>query len=168
MEGRPQVPVFARIAQRHLCQILERAAGAVSTLVDTVVKGRAARGQPSGPVPVGDDLVQPCCREPRSARRQAPSNRWKKELGKPLSLQTSFQGNAQHSGTRCRARRSSSPPRSSSSTSSSVYFREPDPPNHHHLDPAICRSRCAVAADGGSLRSQRDRDRRHSSCSSAS
>ena len=39
-----------------------------------------------------------------------------KELGPPLSLQTSFQGNAQALGARWRARQSSSWPRSSSST----------------------------------------------------
>ena len=93
----------------------------LSTLVDSGGEGRAARGQPSGPVPVGDDLVQPRCRAPRSAKRSAPSSRLKKQLGKPLSLQTELSG--QRPGIRrrrCRARRSSSPPRSSSSTSSSA------------------------------------------------
>ena len=40
--------------------------------------------------------------------------------------------------------------------------REPDPPGHYHLDPAGGRSRGVIAADGGSLRSERDRDRRYS------
>jgi glucose/arabinose dehydrogenase len=39
-------------------------------------------------------------------------------------------------------------------------LRERDPPDHHHLDPAVGRPRRAVAADGGSPRSERDRDRR--------
>ena len=39
--------------------------------------------------------------------------------------------------------------------------REPDPPNHHYLDPAVGRPRGAAVADGGSLRSERDCDRRH-------
>jgi hypothetical protein len=40
-------------------------------------------------------------------------------------------------------------------------LREPDPPDHHHLDSAVGRPRRVAAADGGSLRPERDRDRRH-------
>ena len=56
--GRPQIPVWAGSAQRHLCQIIERTAGADIHAGRFGGEGRAARGQPPGPVPVGDDLVQ--------------------------------------------------------------------------------------------------------------
>jgi multidrug efflux pump subunit AcrB len=42
-------------------------------------------------------------------------------------------------------------------------LRELDPPDHHHLNFAVCRRWGAVDADGSSLRSERDRDRRHHS-----
>ena len=96
--GRPQVPVLARRDQRHLCQIFERAAGAVIDPGRFGSEGRAARGQPSGPVPVGDDLVQPDAgHRDRPGGQRHPEDR-EKQLGKPLSLQTSFQGNAQAFG----------------------------------------------------------------------
>ena len=72
--GRAAVPIRPRRAQRHLCPVLERTAGAV------VHPGRqrrdrvAARGQPSRPVPVGDDLVQPHARHrDRSGRQRHPA-----------------------------------------------------------------------------------------------
>ena len=40
-------------------------------------------------------------------------------------------------------------------------LREPDPPDHDHFDSAVGRPRRAAAADGGSLRPERDCDRRH-------
>ena len=40
-------------------------------------------------------------------------------------------------------------------------LRECDPPDHHHLNPAIGRRRRIAIADGGSLRSERDCNRRY-------
>jgi multidrug efflux pump subunit AcrB len=56
--GPSQVPVWVRGTPRHLRQIRERPAGAnidASRLSD---QGRPARRQPSGPVPLGHDLIQ--------------------------------------------------------------------------------------------------------------
>jgi len=54
----------------------------------------AARGQPSGPVSLGDVSFN---LQPATAIGQAVAaiQQVAKQLGKPLSLQTSFQGNAQ-------------------------------------------------------------------------
>ena len=57
--------------------------------------GRAAVDQPPGPVPGGDDQLQP-----RARRRARPgdgrrSRRPEQELGAPPAVTTSFQGNAQ-------------------------------------------------------------------------
>ena len=56
--GRSQIPVWTRGAEWHLRQIVKRTAGAVIHAGRLRGQGRAAGGQPSGPVPVGDDLVQ--------------------------------------------------------------------------------------------------------------
>ena len=133
----------------------------LSTLVDSVIKVAPLVINHQGQFPsvtISFNLA------PGTALGQAVSAIQKaaKELGPPLSLQTSFQGNAQAFGAslvehadpdRRSAVRHLSHPRHS--------LREPDPPDHHHLDPAVGRPRRAVAADGGSLRSERDRDRRH-------
>ena len=96
--GQPPVPVRPGITQRHLCQIIERTAGAVIDAGRFGGEGRPPRGQPPGPVPLGDDLVQ--SRTPGTAIGQAVSGiqAVEKELHPPLSLQTSFQGNAQAFG----------------------------------------------------------------------
>ena len=69
--GQPQVPVWTRSAHRHLCQIIERAAGADIHAGQFGGEGRAARDQPPGPVPLGYDLIQsrPGCRDRRCGKR---------------------------------------------------------------------------------------------------
>ena len=95
--GRPQVPVRAGSAQRHLCEVVERAQVPLSTLVDSVVKVAPLVVNHQGQFPsvtISFNLV------PGTAIGQAVSaiQQVEKELGKPLSLQTSFQGNAQAYG----------------------------------------------------------------------
>ncbi len=57
--GQPEIPVLAGGAERHLCQILRRPGSAAIDAGRQRGQGRPARGQPPGPVPVGDDLLQP-------------------------------------------------------------------------------------------------------------
>ena len=133
----------------------------LSTLVDTAVKVAPLVVNHQGQFPsvtISFNLV------PGTAIGQAVSaiQQVEKELGKPLSLQTSFQGNAQAYG----AALASTPILIRGGALCHLphpwrALREPDPPDHHHLDPAVGRPRCAVAANGGSLRSERDCDHRH-------
>ena len=133
----------------------------LSTLVDSVVKVAPLVVNHQGQFPsvtISFNLL------PGTAIGQAVSSiqQIEKDLGKPLSLQTSFQGNAQAFGASL-----SSTPILIVAALFVIYHhsrcavREPDPPDHDHLDPAVGRPWRAAVADGGSLRSQCDRDRRH-------
>ena len=66
----------------------------LSTLVNTVDQGRADRRQSSGHVSVRYDLVQFETWR-RAWRRRERDSSVTRELGKPASLATAFQGNAQ-------------------------------------------------------------------------
>ena len=110
LEVESQVPVWTRSAQRHLRQIVERAAGAVVHAGRLGGEGRAARDQPHRPVPVGDDLVQSRAgHRDRPGRKRHP-RRSKRAASAALAAD---QLPGQRPGIRsvaCRARRSSSSP----------------------------------------------------------
>ncbi len=133
----------------------------LSTLVDSVGEGRAARGQPSGPVPVGDDLLQRA-----AGHRDRPGDKRHPESGEAArqAALAADQLSGQRPGIRSLTVEHADP-HSRGAVRHLPHpwraVREPDSPDHHHLDPAFGRSRRVTAADGGSLRPQRDRDRRH-------
>ena len=121
----------------------------LSTLVDTVVKVAPLVDQPSGPVPLGDDLVQSGAR-----RRDRPGGKrysGGRKAATPAALAADqLPGKCpgirrvaeEHADSHHRiAVRHLSHPRRA--------VREPDPPDHHHLDPAVGRPRRAAVADGG-------------------
>ena len=104
--GRAEVPVRARSAQRHLCEIVERAAGAVVHAGRQRRQGGAARDQPSGPVPVGDDLVQPHAGHGDRPGGRARSSRLKKSSASRSRCRPASRATPRRSEHRCRARRS--------------------------------------------------------------
>ena len=97
--GDPEVPVRTRSAQRHLRQIVERAAGAVVARWSTrLVKVAPLVVNHHGPVPVGDDLVQSRAgHRDRPGGKRHPAGR-KGACIRRSRVQTSFQGNAQAFG----------------------------------------------------------------------
>ena len=125
-------------------------------------QGVAACHQPSGAVSLGDDLVQS-----RAGHRDRPGGRRhpeRRKRARPATL-AADQLSGQRPSVRSIAEEHADPHRRSALRHLSHPrhpVREFDPPGHHPLDPAGGRPWRAVAADGGSLRSERDRDRRHS------
>ena len=80
----------------HLRASERRRAGAAQRLRALRADDGAARGQPSGAVSVGDDLVQPAARRARSATPSTPSTPREREIGLPREQSAAaLQGTAQ-------------------------------------------------------------------------
>ena len=78
----------------------------LNTLVDSVVEGGADRRQPSGPVPLGDDLVQSHARDrDRSSGRRHPAGREGARQAR-CRWRPASRAMRRRSSRRCRARRS--------------------------------------------------------------
>ena len=104
--GQSEIPVLAGGADRDLRQILDRPGSAAIDAGRQRGQGRPARGQPSGPVPVGDDLLQPVAGHVRSAKRPAPSSISNSNSASRCRCRPASRATPRPSGIRCRPRRS--------------------------------------------------------------
>ena len=133
----------------------------LSTLVELGRESRASRDQPHRTVPLGDDLVQ------SGAGHRDRTSRQRHQRGPKGATSAALRANklpGQRPGVRRVPVEHADPhPRRALRHlyHSRRALRKRDPPDHHYLHPALGRRWCAAVADGGTLRSERDCDRRH-------
>ena len=161
LEVDPNAPEGSHRAVAHLHQCGQRHAGAAQHRGALHHPHRAAHGQPPGPVPGRDDLLQPVARrgagpggreDPAArdrpqdadhARRVLPGHR----AGLPVvAVIDAAPGRGRHPRRLYRARHA---------------VRELRASHHHPVGAAVGRRRCAADADAVPLRSQRHRPDRH-------
>ena len=142
--GQAEVPIWARCPERHLRHLVGRAAGAAEYPGPV-----PSRTSPPSWSTIRDSF--PRSRSPstsfrasRSARPSTAIQMPSTQLGKPASLATSFQGNAQA----FQSSLSSTPILIARGAGRHLphprhALREHDPSDHHPLDPALGRHRRA-------------------------
>ena len=159
--GRAAVPVEPAGAEPNLHPLGDRPGGAARSAGQERHPRGAAHRQSSGPVPVGDAVVQP-----EAGRRARPGGQ-RHSAGQATASRACLAGDelpgqcpSLHLLLVERADPDRGDPRRDLHHSG-CSLREPDPPDHDHLDPALGRPWRPVDADRLSLRSQRHRDHRH-------
>ena len=95
LEVDPRFQSGPEALHRHLSELVERPAGPAEHVGQQHIKRRANRDQPPEHVSVGHDLVQPEARRGAGRCGGGRSSEFEKRRGKPASLITIFQGNAQ-------------------------------------------------------------------------